>query len=78
MPFLCLCVYVYVQVPAESLHVGSLFPPFDNIRNVTALVAEAVARDIFDSNRATVAKPSGNLLEFIKSNMYEPKYRNYE
>lgn len=53
---------------------GSLFPPVENIRNVSAIVAEAVAQEIFDSNRATVKRPTGDLLEYIRGKMYKPQY----
>ena len=52
---------------------GSLYPPLSQIRDVSARIAAAVSEIAFREKLATVEKPS-NVLEFVKSRMYEPRY----
>jgi malate dehydrogenase (oxaloacetate-decarboxylating)(NADP+) len=64
------------QVTQADLDQGSLFPPLANIREVSAHIATAVARVAFRDKLARVPEPA-DLLGFVKSKMYEPRYANY-
>ena len=64
------------QVTQADLDQGSLFPPLANIREVSAQIATAVARVAYRDKLARVPQPA-DLLEFVKSKMYEPRYANY-
>ncbi len=64
------------QVTAADLAQGSLFPPLKNVRDVSAHIAAAVFTVALREGLAGVPEPS-NLVEFVKSHMYEPGYANY-
>jgi malate dehydrogenase (oxaloacetate-decarboxylating)(NADP+) len=64
------------QVTQSDLDQGSLFPPLANIRDVSAHIATAVARVAFRDKLAQVPEPT-DLLEFVKSRMYQPRYGAY-
>ena len=57
----------------ERLATGCLYPDLATIREVSAVVAEAVARAAWDKGTATVPRPS-DILAFCKANMYIPSY----
>ncbi len=61
------------QVTAEDLAQGSLFPPLKNVRDVSAHIAAAVAALALREGLAGIPEPA-NLLEFVRSHMYEPGY----
>jgi len=63
-------------VSESDLEQGSLFPPLPRIREVSGAIAGAVAEVAYQQGLATVPKPD-DLLAFIKSQMYEPKYLSY-
>ncbi|OGP70449.1 MAG: NAD-dependent malic enzyme [Deltaproteobacteria bacterium RBG_13_60_28] len=63
-------------VSESDLEQGSLFPPLPKIREVSADIAAAVAEVAYQRGLATLPKPE-DLLAFIKSQMYEPKYLSY-
>jgi malate dehydrogenase (oxaloacetate-decarboxylating)(NADP+) len=63
------------QVTAEQLKLGMLFPPQSNILDVEIKTAARVARMVFDSNLARVARPA-DYETFIRSHVYKPEYRN--
>ena len=64
------------QVTPEDLAQGSLLPPLKTVRDVSAHIAAAVAAVAYREGLAQVPEPA-NLLEFVKSQMYEPKYAAY-
>jgi malate dehydrogenase (oxaloacetate-decarboxylating)(NADP+) len=64
------------EVSAEDLAQGSVFPPLARIREVSAAIAAAVAEVAYQRDLATRPKPD-DLLAYIKSLMYEPKYQSY-
>lgn len=64
------------QVSEDDLKVGRLYPRLSNIRAVSAHIAAAVAEVAWEQDLATVPHPD-NTLEFVKSKMYQPVYRNY-
>ena len=64
------------RVTPADLAQGSLFPPLKNVRDVSAHIGAAVAAVAFREGLAQVPEPP-NLLEFVKSKMYEPDYPTY-
>jgi malate dehydrogenase (oxaloacetate-decarboxylating)(NADP+) len=59
------------QITDEDLSFGSLFPPLDNIREVSAKVATAVARQVYaDTGRG---EPD-DLPGAIRRSMFDPTY----
>ena len=64
------------HVTEADLAPGSLYPPLASIREVSARIAAAVARVAHEQKLATVPEPP-DVLAFVKSRMYEPRYRNY-
>src|SRR5262249_58217550 len=57
------------QVTAEQLQLGMLFPPQSNILETEIKTAVRVARLVFDSNLARVARPA-DCDAFIRSQVY--------
>jgi malate dehydrogenase (oxaloacetate-decarboxylating)(NADP+) len=64
------------DVTDTDLAQGSLYPPLADIRAVSAHIAAAVARVAYDRKLAAGTAPA-DLLAFVKSRMYEPRYRNH-
>jgi malate dehydrogenase (oxaloacetate-decarboxylating)(NADP+) len=64
------------DVSEADLAQGSLYPPLAGIREVSAHIAAAVARVAYEQKLATVPEPA-DLLVFVKSRMYEPRYGDY-
>jgi malate dehydrogenase (oxaloacetate-decarboxylating)(NADP+) len=64
------------QVSEDDLQQGSLYPPLKNIREVSAHIAAAVAAVAYFRGLAREAQPA-DLLRFVKSQMYEPRYASY-
>jgi malate dehydrogenase (oxaloacetate-decarboxylating)(NADP+) len=60
-------------VTPASLEQGTIFPPLENIRDVSAAIATAVAQEAYDSGLAQAPKPA-NLEANIRSLMYQPEY----
>jgi malate dehydrogenase (oxaloacetate-decarboxylating)(NADP+) len=61
------------QVTPAELEQGLLFPPQSNILETEIKVAARVARVVFDSNLARVARPADYEV-FIRSHVYTPEY----
>jgi malate dehydrogenase (oxaloacetate-decarboxylating)(NADP+) len=65
------------QLVAEAdLEKGRLLPPLSSIREVSAVIAAAVAGVAYKRGFATKPEPE-DLLEYIRSLMYKPEYCNY-
>jgi malate dehydrogenase (oxaloacetate-decarboxylating)(NADP+) len=64
------------QVTEDDLKQGSLYPPLKNIRDVSAHIAAAVATVAYRRELARGPAPA-DLLGFMKSKMYEPRYTTY-
>ncbi len=64
------------HVSVDMLESGGIYPPLDQIRNVSAAIAVAVAEVAYKRGLATLPRPH-DLLAHIRSQMYEPIYRNY-
>jgi malate dehydrogenase (oxaloacetate-decarboxylating)(NADP+) len=63
-------------VGEDDLRQGSLYPPLKNIRDVSAHIAAAVATVAYRRGLSRRPEPA-DVLGFVKSQMYEPKYRAY-
>ena len=63
------------QVTPAQLKQGLLYPPQSNILETEIKVAARVAKVVFDSNLARVARPV-DCEEFIRSHVYKAEYRN--
>jgi malate dehydrogenase (oxaloacetate-decarboxylating)(NADP+) len=64
------------EVAETDLEQGRVFPSLTRIRHVSAVIAAAVAEVAFNRGLARMPKPD-NLLTYIKSQMYDPKYDHY-
>jgi len=64
------------QVTEDDLRIGRVYPPLTRIREVSALIATAVAEVVYDQDLADVPRPK-DLYQHIKSEMYEPEYMSY-
>jgi len=64
------------QVTPEDLAQGSLYPPLARVREVSAHIAAAVARVVFDAGLAGMPRPA-DLLAHVRAQMYEPRYLDY-
>jgi malic enzyme len=64
-------------VTQKQLDMGNAYPPLNIIREVSAKIAAAVAKNVYDSGRNAggkdVQRPA-DLLAYCKSIMYTPKY----
>jgi malate dehydrogenase (oxaloacetate-decarboxylating)(NADP+) len=63
-------------VSEADLSQGRIYPPLTRIREVSTAIATAVAEVAYNQGIARKPKPD-DLPAFIKSQMYEPKYRPY-
>ncbi len=64
------------MVSEDDLEKGRILPPLTRIREVSAVIASAVAEVAYKRGLATSAKPE-DLPAYIRSLMYEPVYHNY-
>jgi malate dehydrogenase (oxaloacetate-decarboxylating)(NADP+) len=55
---------------------GSLYPPLNRVRDVSAHIAAAVAEVAFRGGYARVERPD-DLVEYMTSQMYDPRYVSY-
>jgi len=63
-------------VSQDDLDQGRVFPPLTKIREVSVIIAAAVAEVAYERGLATKPRPE-NLKEYIESLMYEPEYQSY-
>ncbi len=63
-------------VTDEDIAQGSLFPALERIREVSAHIAVAVADTAYAGGTAGKPRPV-NLLEEVKTQMYNPRYQSY-
>jgi len=64
------------QVTDEDLRQGSLYPPLTSVRDVSARIAAATAAIAYRRGLARGTQPA-DLLGFVTSQMYEPRYATY-
>jgi malate dehydrogenase (oxaloacetate-decarboxylating)(NADP+) len=65
------------RVTQADLDQGSLYPPLDDIRDVSAHIAAAVAGIAYRREFAPGPRPP-DLLAAVKARMYEPEYATYD
>jgi malate dehydrogenase (oxaloacetate-decarboxylating)(NADP+) len=64
------------SVGEDDLAQGSLYPPLNRVRDVSAHIATSVAEVAFRNGLAEIDRPD-DVLEYIRSQMYEPVYTSY-
>uniref|UniRef100_A0A1D1YHY4 Malic enzyme n=1 Tax=Anthurium amnicola TaxID=1678845 RepID=A0A1D1YHY4_9ARAE len=65
------------QVTQENFDKGLIYPPFSNIRKISAHIAASVAAKAYDLGLATRLPRPENLVKYAESCMYTPNYRSY-
>ncbi|KAL8232412.1 hypothetical protein R6Q57_002190 [Mikania cordata] len=65
------------QVTQEHFDNGLIYPPFTNIRKISAHIAAKVAAKAYELGLASRLPQPENLVAYAESCMYSPKYRNY-
>ncbi|KAJ0964786.1 hypothetical protein J5N97_025924 [Dioscorea zingiberensis] len=65
------------QVTQEHYDKGLIYPPFTNIRKISAHIAAKVAAKAYELGLASHLPRPENLVEFAESCMYSPLYRSY-
>ncbi|KAL4318190.1 hypothetical protein GQ457_18G001070 [Hibiscus cannabinus] len=65
------------QVSEENYDKGLIYPPFTNIRNISANIAANVAAKAYELGVATRLPRPANLVKYAESCMYSPVYRSY-
>ncbi|KAG5067704.1 hypothetical protein JHK85_000081 [Glycine max] len=64
-------------VSDENYEKGLIYPPFSNIREISANIAASVAGKAYELGLATRLPRPQNLVKYAESCMYSPVYRNY-
>ncbi|KAL2940242.1 NADP-dependent malic enzyme [Bienertia sinuspersici] len=65
------------QVTEEHFAKGLLYPPFKNIRKISAHIAANVAAKAYELGLATRMPQPKNLMKYAENCMYSPAYRSY-
>ncbi|XP_031107585.1 NADP-dependent malic enzyme-like [Ipomoea triloba] len=65
------------QVTDEHYAQGMIYPPFTNIRKISAHIAASVAAKAYELGVATRLPRPADLVKYAESCMYTPIYRNY-
>ncbi|XP_021765344.1 NADP-dependent malic enzyme-like [Chenopodium quinoa] len=65
------------QVTEEHFAKGLLYPPFRDIRKISAHIAAKVAAKAYELGLATRLPQPENLVKYAESCMYSPAYRSY-
>ncbi|CAJ1951089.1 unnamed protein product [Sphenostylis stenocarpa] len=65
------------QVTQEDYDKGLIYPPFRNIRKISAHIAANVAAKAYELGLATHLPQPKDLVKFAESSMYTPDYRIY-
>ncbi|KAL6980089.1 NADP-dependent malic enzyme [Sarracenia purpurea var. burkii] len=65
------------QVSEENYEKGLIYPPFSNIRKISAHIAAKVAAKSYELGLASRLPRPKDLVKFAESCMYSPVYRNY-
>lgn len=63
-------------VSQKDLEKGSLYPSLNQIREVSSLIARAVAIEAYESGLAEGEQPK-DLLKVVRSHVYQPNYESY-
>ncbi|XP_011019576.1 PREDICTED: NADP-dependent malic enzyme isoform X2 [Populus euphratica] len=65
------------QVKQENFDKGLIYPPFSNIRNISANIAAKVAAKAYELGLASRLPRPKDLVKYAESCMYSPVYRSY-
>ncbi|XP_072994173.1 NADP-dependent malic enzyme-like [Typha latifolia] len=65
------------QVTKENFEKGLIYPPFSNIRKISAHIAANVAAKAYELGLASRLPRPQNLVKYAESCMYTPIYRSY-
>ncbi|XP_038699231.1 NADP-dependent malic enzyme-like isoform X1 [Tripterygium wilfordii] len=65
------------QVTQENYDKGLIYPPFTNIRKISAHIAAKVAAKVYELGLASRLPRPKDLVKHAESCMYSPVYRNY-
>ncbi|KAI3422781.1 uncharacterized protein J3R85_011675 [Psidium guajava] len=65
------------QATPENFEKGLIFPPFPNIRKISAHIAASVAAKAYELGLASRLPRPNDLVKYAESCMYSPAYRNY-
>lgn len=65
------------QVTQENFEKGLIYPPFTNIRKISAHIAANVAAKAYELGLATRLPQPKDLVKYAESCMYSPSYRSY-
>ncbi|XP_018845479.1 NADP-dependent malic enzyme [Juglans regia] len=65
------------QVTRENFDKGLIYPPFSNIRKISAHIAANVAAKAYDLGLASRLPRPKDLVKYAESCMYSPIYRSY-
>ncbi|KAL0921020.1 hypothetical protein M5K25_008046 [Dendrobium thyrsiflorum] len=65
------------QVTQENLDKGLIYPPFKNIRKISAQIAANVAAKAYELGLASHLPRPADLVKYAESCMYSPVYRSY-
>ncbi|KAL8489727.1 hypothetical protein ACS0TY_025082 [Phlomoides rotata] len=65
------------QVTQEHYDKGMIYPPFTNIRKISAHIAACVAAKAYDLGLATRLPRPADLVKYAESCMFTPNYRSY-
>ncbi|KAI3935817.1 hypothetical protein MKX01_033001 [Papaver californicum] len=65
------------EVSQENYDNGLIYPPFSNIRKISAQIAAKVAAKAYELGLATRLPQPLNLVQYAASCMYSPDYRSY-
>jgi malate dehydrogenase (oxaloacetate-decarboxylating)(NADP+) len=74
--FLAAAEALAATVSEADLAQGSLYPPLIAVREVSARIGAAVAGVAYTQGVAGVPAPA-DLLDYVRSQMYEPRYPRY-
>ncbi|KAK9983056.1 hypothetical protein SO802_032581 [Lithocarpus litseifolius] len=66
-----------VQVAQENFDKGLIYPPFTNIRKISAHIAAKVAAKAYELGLASRLPRPKDLVKYAESCMYSPNYRSY-
>jgi len=74
--FLAAARTLAAAVSDADLAQGSIFPPLQGVREISASIASAVADIAYETGLATEPRPD-DVRAFIESQMYDPRYGSY-
>ncbi|XWS16294.1 hypothetical protein CRYUN_Cryun34aG0072700 [Craigia yunnanensis] len=66
------------QVTQENFDKGLIYPPFKNIRKISAHIAANVAAKAYELGLATRQPQPKDLVKYAENCMYSPAYRSYK